>query len=306
MPRALSPVVATVVAILSGVIWSLGAVHVARAHADAFQYLIWRSVAIILVLEVVARIRRAPSPTRIGLSSGRLMWLTSMMLLVASIAFVYAVSVNGAAQSAFLASMTPLFAVVISHVVLGEHLTGTTVLAVGLGLAGLVIMVGGNLGGGSVIGSVSAVASSVGFAVYTVCVRSDRSRDWSPVLPGYALVMIGICAAVTLAKGRSLVPGVQPVTLALIHGGLYIVVGTLLFNLAARTVPAVHMTVYAQAEMVCVPVWGLLLLNEHPAHRTIAGGLVVFAAITINAVWGGRQALEASVPDGEHAVPAQG
>ena len=167
-------------------------------------------------------------------------------------------------------------------------------------------MVGGNLGGGSIVGSVAAVASSVGFAVYTVCIRSDRTRDWSPVLPGYALVMIIICVVVTLARGKSVAPGVQPIALATIHGGLYIVAGTLLFNLAARSVPAVHMTVYAQAEMVCVPIWGFLLLHERPAARTVVGGAIVFVAIMVNALWGGEQALDASVPDGEHAVPAQG
>ncbi len=306
MPLTLSPTLATTTAIVAGIVWSLGAVHVAEAHADAFQYLIWRSLPIIVVVEIVAALRHRPSPTRQGLTGGWFIWLTSAMLFLASIGFVYAVSVNGAAQTAFLASTTPLMAVALARVVLGERMSAVTGMAVTLGLVGLLVMVGGTFGGGQLAGNLSAVASSLGFAVYTVCVRTDKHRDWSPVLPTYAVVMVVVCGVVVLAKGEALVPGVQPVTLAAIHGAVYIVVGTLLFNLAARTVPAVHMTVYAQAENVFVPVWGMVLLHEHPAGRTIVGGIVVFVAILVNAVWGGPAALDASVPDADQVVPAQG
>ena len=59
---------------------------------------------------------------------------------------------------------------------------------IGLALCGLVLMVHGDLGTGHMVGNVSAMLSSLGFAGYTVCIRSSPDRDWSPVLPGYAVV----------------------------------------------------------------------------------------------------------------------
>ena len=68
------------------------------------------------------------------------------------------------------------------------------------------ITVVSDLQAGNMVGNVSALAASVGFALYTVCLRTDTDRDWSPVLPGYGLMMIVVCSVVTLAEGKTLVP----------------------------------------------------------------------------------------------------
>ncbi len=297
---------ASLLAIASGVIWSLGSIHVRLAHrsgSDAFQYMIWRSIAVLVVVEVLARRKRLRSPLLRAYTGGWVMWVANAMLLIASLAFVYAVDINGAAQTAFLSSMTPLFAVVVARVFLGERLTPVMVGALALGIVGLTIMVGGQLGGGHLIGNIAAISSSFGFAGYAACVRSDRTRDWSPVLPGYALLMIVLCTAVTLARGRDVVPGARPIVLAIVHGGVYIVVGTLLFNLGARYVPAAAMAVFAQSEMVFVPIWAALLLAERPPARTVFGAAIVLSAIVINAVWGHRGSTATSPRSARSGTP---
>ena len=55
----------------AGVVWSFGAVTARMAkHADPFQYLIWRSVGVLVVMEVITAFRRQPMllrrPTRRG------------------------------------------------------------------------------------------------------------------------------------------------------------------------------------------------------------------------------------------------
>ena len=50
---------------------------------------------------------------------------------------------------------------------------------------------------GASTGNLAALLSSVGFAGYAVCLRTDPHRDWSPVMPGYAVMMIVICGVVT-------------------------------------------------------------------------------------------------------------
>jgi drug/metabolite transporter (DMT)-like permease len=128
-------------------------------------------------------------------------------------------------------------------------------------------------------GNVAAVMSSVGFAGYAVCVRSDVRRDWSPVMPGYALMMIVLCTAITVAGGGALVPPGEDVALAALHGGVFIVVGTTLFNVASRQIPAVPMAVFAQTEMLFVPIWALAVLGEEPSGQALVGGAIIFAAV---------------------------
>lgn len=279
------PFLASAFALSAGVVWSFGAVTARKAdQTDAFQYLIWRSIGIIIVIEVIARLKRRPPVTPVAFRSGRMMMLANLMLLLASIAFVYALKTTTAANAAFLASMTPLIAVVGSRIFLGERMSRITIVALGFALAGLVITVWGDLEAGNMTGNISAVMSSVGFAGYTVCLRTDPHRDWSPVMPGYAVMMIGICTVVTLGGGHTLVPPAADIGFALVHGGLFIVVGTLLYNVAARQVPAVAMVVFAQTETIFVPVWAVLFLSETPRATTLIGGGVIFAAVIGKAI----------------------
>ena len=84
-------------------------------------------------------------------------------------------------------------------------------------------MVGGDLQVGdladNIVGDLAALSSAAGFAFYAAIVRSAPDRDWSPVLPGYGVMMIVICCTVTLANGNTVVPPAPDIGLALVHGG---------------------------------------------------------------------------------------
>jgi drug/metabolite transporter (DMT)-like permease len=143
-------------------------------------------------------------------------------------------------------------------------------------------------------GNISAVFSSFGFASYTVCIRARPAQDWSPVLPGYASMMIVIGSIVSLLAGRPLVPPPVDIAYAVFHGGVLIVVGTILFNIASRSVPAVAMTVLAQSETVFVPIWAFLAFDERPGPTTLLGAAVILAAVLGKALLDARPGEPAS------------
>ncbi len=290
------PLIASLIALSSGVVWSFGAVTARLAdHSDAFQYLIWRSLGIILMIEAVAVLRGRRPATPQAFRSGGLMILACGCLLLASIGFVYAVKTTTPANAAFLASVTPLVAVLLAKVVLGEPLTRVTVAAVALAFVGLLVTVMGDLQAGNLAGNIAALLSSVGFAGYAVCVRTDPRRDWAPVLPGYAVMMIVLCGVITAAKREAFAPPIADIGYALVHGGVFIVVGTTLFNIASRQVAAVPMAVFAQTEMLFVPLWALLVLSERPKLATLIGGAIIATAVV------GKALLDARTP--AHQIP---
>ncbi len=279
------PIAASLMALGSGVVWSFGAVAARKAtHADAFQYLIWRSIGVLVVMEMLTAVRRQPMLLRKAYTSGRWMMTANFGLLLASLAFVYAVKTTTAANASFLGSITPLVAVVLARFVLGERLSRVTMWAILVALFGLVVTVFGDLHAGNMIGNIAALMASVGFAIYTIALRSNPETDWSPVLPGYAALMIVLCSVVTLAHGKTLFPPAKDMGLALLHGAVFIVVGTTLFNRGSKRVPAVPMTVFAQTEMVFVPLWAFLVLGEAPKAATVVGGAIIFAAVVGKAV----------------------
>lgn len=290
------PIVASLLALGAGAVWSLGGITAKVADgADPFQYLVWRSVAVIVVVEVLSFLQRKPAPTLTAYRSGRTMIIANVMLFVASFGFVYAVKTTSPANAAFLGSTVPIFGALLAWVILREHLNWVTIVAIVVAFIGLLVTVVGDLGSGTMVGNLAALSSAVGFAGYTVCVRSDRARDWSPVLPGYAVMMIVVCGTVTLAKGNPLVPPTGDLLLALLHGGVIIVLGTYMFNHASKQVPAAVMTLFAQTEMVLVPVWSITLLGERPKTMVLLGGCIIFVAILGKAVYDARTANQAPV-----------
>ena len=296
MSSARIPIVASLLALGAGAVWSLGGITAKVADgADPFQYLVWRSVAVIVVVEALSFLQLKPAPTLTAYRSGRTMIIANVMLFIASLGFVYAVKTTSPANAAFLGSTVPIFGALLAWVILRERLNWVTIVAIVVAFIGLLVTVVGDLGSGTMVGNLAALSSAVGFAGYTVCVRSDRDRDWSPVLPGYAVMMIVVCGAVTLAKGNPLVPPTGDLLLALLHGGVIIVLGTYMFNHASKQVPAAVMTLFAQTEMVLVPVWSITLLGERPKTMVLLGGCIIFVAILGKAVYDARTANQAPV-----------
>lgn len=306
-PHAGLGLLAPAMAIGAGLVWSLGGLTARLAdRSDAWQYLIWRSVGIIVVIEVLSLVQGTGFRLRQAFTSGRLMIVACLALQLASVAFVYAIKNTTAANAAFLASITPLVAVVFARIFLGERLTRVTIVAIAVAVTGLLVMVIADLEAGNMKGNVSALFSSVGFAAYTVCIRSEPEVDWAPVLPGYGALMILLCGAVSLFNGQPLAPPAADIGYALLHGGVLIVLGTIWYNTASRTVPAVGMTIFAQSETVFVPVWVFLKFAERPKPATIVGGLIVLAAVVGKAVLDARPDRPAPTEHGHLPEPGPG
>jgi len=283
------PLFASMLALGAGFVWSLGALVVRLADgANAWQYLIWRSLGILIVMEVISRLRGQGWMTPRAFNQGRVMFVGVLGLLLASIAFVYAIKNTTAANAAFLASITPLIAVVLSRIFLRERLSRATIGAMLLALAGLAIMVLSDIDGGNADGNIAALFSSLGFAIYTVCVRSEPNHDWSPILPGYAAILIVLCVAITSIGGQALLPPATDTGLAIGHGAVLIVIGTIMFNVGSRTVPAVAMTILAQSETALVPLWIFFAFDEVPKRLTLVGGAIILTAVIGKAILDAR------------------
>src|SRR4051812_24813229 len=110
------PIGASLMALGAGVVWSFGAVSARMAdHADPFQYLIWRSVGVLVVMEAMAVFRREPMLLPKAYTSGKWMLWADFGLLLASFMFVYAFKTTTAANASFLDSITPLAAVALAR-----------------------------------------------------------------------------------------------------------------------------------------------------------------------------------------------
>jgi drug/metabolite transporter (DMT)-like permease len=128
-------------------VWSVGALNAKLADdSDAWQYLVWRSVGVLVVMEIVQRRRSGGFLVRQAFTTGRLMIVACAAMTVASVSFIYALKATTAANAVLLASSTPLIAVVLARLVLGERLTAVTLVAIAVAFVGLLVMVRADAG----------------------------------------------------------------------------------------------------------------------------------------------------------------
>ena len=110
------------------------------------------------------------------------------------------------------------------------------------------------------------------FVLDLVLTRPKKYWTATAAVAGTAMAAIPLVFLAVDGEIRSMFEGSFVVDeFALVLKGLFVVAGTLLYNGASRSVPAATMTVFAQTEMVLVPVWGFLVLAERPAPGTLLG-----------------------------------
>lgn len=274
----------------AGVLWSTVGLGI-RMIEDAvvWQILLYRSISMSIFLYMVIRLRSGESPflqiRRIGLPAV----VAGLSLVAAYSGGIYAIQNTSVANAMLLFATAPFMAAVLGWLVLREPVRAATWIAIAVALGGILIMVSDKTGDVAVQGSLAALGSALGFAVFTVALRWGRSGEMLPsvFLSGLFAIMItfGICQFLELSVVLSLQDG----GVAMGMGVFQVGAGLILYTLGSRSLPAAELTLLSLAEVLLGPLWVWLFLNETASLNTLVGGAVLLIAIAGNAVSGKRR-----------------
>ena len=274
----------------AGVLWSTVGLGI-RMIEDAvvWQILLYRSISMSLFLYMVIRLRSGESPflqiRRIGLPGV----VAGLSLVAAYSGGIYAIQNTSVANAMLLFATAPFMAAVLGWLVLREPVRAATWIAIAVALGGILIMVSDKTGDVAVQGSLAALGSALGFAVFTVALRWGRSGEMLPsvFLSGLFAIVItfGICQILELSVVFSLQDG----GVAMGMGVFQVGAGLILYTLGSRSLPAAELTLLSLAEVLLGPLWVWLFLNETASLNTLVGGAVLLMAIAGNAVSGKRR-----------------
>ena len=274
----------------AGVLWSTVGLGI-RMIEDAvvWQILLYRSISMSIFLYMVIRLRSGESPflqiRRIGLPAV----VAGLSLVAAYSGGIYAIQNTSVANAMLLFATAPFMAAVLGWLILREPVRAATWIAIAVALGGILIMVSDKTGDVAVQGSLAALGSALGFAVFTVALRWGRSGEMLPsvFLSGLFAIVItfGICQFLELSVVLSLQDG----GVAMGMGVFQVGAGLILYTLGSRSLPAAELTLLSLAEVLLGPLWVWLFLNETASINTLVGGAVLLIAIAGNAVSGKRR-----------------
>jgi drug/metabolite transporter (DMT)-like permease len=199
--------------------------------------------------------------------------------------WIASLSYTTVAASVLLVNTAPLFTLAFSRLILGETVARSVAIAMAVALAGAVCIAAGDWSGGtgSLTGAALAVAGAVTLSAYHVIGRG--LRDALP-LAAYVLCVWAAAAltlgALVLAFGVPLT-GYPARTFGWMLGlaAIPTVLGHGLVNLSLRAFPAPTVGLFLLGEPVAATALALAVFGERPGPLTIAGGVLVVAALAV-------------------------
>ncbi|MDC1120871.1 DMT family transporter [Alphaproteobacteria bacterium] len=276
--------------LMAGVLWSTVGLGIRMIQdANVWQILLYRSVSLSVFLAIVIYLRSGASPVVAVFSSNLNTHVAGMSLVAAYSGGIFAIQNTSVANAMLLFATAPFLAAILGLVVLREKVRAVTWFAILISLVGISIIIYDKTNGMALSGSLAALGSALGFAIFTVALRHGQAVDMLPSVflsRIYAILITGsICALIDL----KFVLGLSDGSIALGMGVFQVGAGLILYTVGSKILPAVELTLLSLAEVILGPVWVFLFLDETASVNTLIGGAIVLFAIAGNALAGARR-----------------
>jgi len=264
---------------------SFGAILVRLAAAPPLAVSFYRvAIASLFLLPFAAGDARRSWPA-LGRRRGFLLLAAGVALALHFATWIASLSYTTVASSVLLVNTAPLFAIVLSRLLLREEPSRTVLVAIPVAFTGAGLIAFGDWTGspGSLLGNGLAVAGAMAVALYQVIGRG--LRDALP-LNAYVLGVWGAAALAlaVLARGFGVLLGGYPTRTWLVFVALAVVPtigGHGLVNKSLRSLPAPTVGLFLLGEPVIASLLAWLLFREVPGPWTLSGGAVVLAALGV-------------------------
>ena len=248
---------------------------------DPWQINFYRALALITAIALILVFQyRRNTIARIR-DIGRAGLLGGVMLAAAGIAFLEAMTHTTVANTLFTMSAIPFITAALARVFLKEGLQRATLITMLVAATGIFVMMAEGLGIDSAYGNAMALATAISFSSFAVIVRHNRSIDMMPTI----LVSGSIIALTALvARLDDLGITLNDLMLCVLWGGVLAGFANWIFIIASRHLVAAEVTLFMLLEFALGPVWVWLFADEVPTRWTLAGGVLVIAAVAIRTV----------------------
>ena len=278
---------AVLIVVTSGLIWSFGALvvkHMASPQLYQLPYLVIRGsvVAFIICLFLIINERRNFLFNLIKID--RISIIGGLSLTTAMMGFIYSISHTTAAVTLFMLALMPFLASLIAYIFVKEKISLQNFSSMVIAFIGAIIMIYASTFSGSIFGLIMGFVSSLGFATFSVALRtkSDFRKFYILIYAGLFCAIISLFLMILI--GQELYLPLKNIFLSITHG-IIVATGLILFSLGSKHLLSGELTMLSLLEVVGGILWAwlpILGINEVPSLHTLIGGVVICLAILVN------------------------
>lgn len=268
--------------VVAGVILiSFDALLVRLAAVDGWNVSFWRGLFMALALLMLSRFSTS-CQIRPSNRSVFGVWLAATMMAASSLCLVLAFTLTQAANAVVILSAAPLFAALISRIVLGEKCSTRTWLAIVICIAGVFWVMSGTLGSGNLLGDGLAVVATLFIGAYLTVFRRYPEISRSAVIFRSGLLL----ALMTLPFATPLALPYSSYAWLMLGGLVQMPLALLLITSATRFLPAAEVSLFLLLETCLAPIWVWWALGEIPPAATLSGGILIVTTLVLHTMIG--------------------
>jgi drug/metabolite transporter (DMT)-like permease len=245
------------------------------AGLDDFTLLFYRGLfpafAISLILFIHYRADFVPALLRIGWAG----ILNGVLFSAINITFISAIQRTTVANTLLFLSSAPIFAALLSLLVLRENQRPSTWVIIALSLLSIVVIGWGSYGSNGLAGDLLALCCAILTAGSAVLVRYKKHIDLVPS------VIIGSFFTAGYAFSQSPDLAISSMQLAYVGiiGFILVPFAYIALTIAPRYANSAEVQLVYLLESILGPLWVWLVIKETPSLNTIVGGSMLLASV---------------------------
>ena len=270
------------ITILGVVILSPDALLVRLANTNSWTILFWRglffALGITLVIFLTYREKILQQFWRIG----RRGVLLGVLFGFSTIFFVTGLRYTSIANVLVIISTSPVFAALLSRVVLKEKTLARTWITMFIIIAAMLLIMMDSFKSGGFWGDISALMVSILIATTFTIARQAKNINMVPamaigglVTSGVSFIAISTSASIPLYLETNAVP-------YLLTMGFVTTLAFSLIMIGPRYLPAAEVSMIMPLETVFGTLLGIIYLNEMPSNYAIIGGIIILVTLSIH------------------------
>jgi drug/metabolite transporter (DMT)-like permease len=263
---------------LAALAWSSAGVLQRELSVSTATQIAGRAVFAVVALLAYVAVSERRGIVRPFTAMGRDEIAVAACTAVATGMFIIALNHTTVANVLFMQAVAPIAAALIAWAALRESVSRRTAIAMVIALGGVGLMVGGP-GASPGLGVGLSVVMTLAFALAVVITRHRRDISMAPAICLSQVLVLAV-------SGPFSHPGtidLHDLALIALLGVGQMGVGLAFLTIGARLIPAAEVALITLLEVVLGPLWVWIALSERPSTATLAGGVVVIAAVVLQA-----------------------
>tara|TARA_B110000259_G_scaffold188354_1_gene246688 strand:+ start:4235 stop:5110 length:876 start_codon:yes stop_codon:yes gene_type:complete len=245
--------------------------------ADIWQILFWRAFFFTITLVIFIYCTYRNDAISVIKKSGLPGILGGFAMSCGFIAYIVSMTETTVANVLFIISTQTIWLAIFGYLFLKEKISIKTLFSIILAIIGIVVMIGGSLGTGSLFGNFVALFIPINFAFLILLIRKFARLDLVPALfyGGLMIIMIGFFMS------KTIIISPHDLLIGFILGAFQHAFGFICIVIGARSTPAVTVGLLMLTETLLGPFWVWLFLNEIPPMSVFFGGSIIMIAVIL-------------------------